>query len=79
MDIMRYTRVSTVPRAVAWLTFEENRGLSANTLSAYARALEDFFGFCVNEGIGVMDVGRDHIGAHCRHMCLVRHTSRYTD
>ena len=60
MDITRYVTVSAVPRAVDWLTFEENRGLAPNTLSAYARALEDFFRFCAGQGIGVMDVGRDH-------------------
>lgn len=66
MDITRYARVRTVPRAVDWLTFEENRGLSFNTLSAYARALEDFFGFCTDQGIGIMEVGRDHIGWYIR-------------
>lgn len=66
MDITRYARVRTVPRAVDWLTFEENRGLSPNTLSAYARALEDFFGFCTDQRIAVMEVGRDHIGWYIR-------------
>lgn len=79
MDITRYARVSTVPRAVDWLTFEENRGLSSNTLSAYARALEDFFGFCMDQGIGVMEVGRDQIGLYIRDLKvrpLPRHVPR---
>lgn len=66
MDSTRYATVSTVPRAVDWLTFEENRGLSPNTLSAYARTLEDFFRFCTDQRVGIMDVGRDHIGLYIR-------------
>jgi integrase/recombinase XerD len=66
MDITRYTTVSTVPRAVDWLTFEENRGLATNTLNAYARALEDFFKFCAVQGISIIEAGRDHIGRYIR-------------
>jgi len=64
MDFTRYPRLHAHERAVAWLTFECNRGLAENTLHAYARGLEDFFGFCATQGIEIVTVGRDTVGLY---------------
>lgn len=64
MDIARYARLSTHERIVAWLTFEQHRGLAENTLQAYARALEDFVEFCARQRIGITKVRQDTIGLY---------------
>lgn len=68
MDFSRYPHVQTHEWAVAWLTFESNRGLAENTLQAYARGLEDFFKFCATQDIEIMAVGRDVIGLYINEM-----------
>jgi integrase/recombinase XerD len=64
MEFSKYPNLRVHERAVAWLTFECNRGLAENTLHAYARGLEDFFTFCQIRGLEIMRVGRDHIGEY---------------
>lgn len=68
MDFSRYPHIQAHEQAVAWLTFESNRGLAENTLQAYARGLEDFFRFCVTQGLEIMAVGRDAIGWYIHEM-----------
>jgi integrase/recombinase XerD len=64
MEFDKYPYLGAHERAVAWITFECNRGLAENTLHAYARGLEDFFTFCQMREIAVSAVGRDHIGEY---------------
>jgi pyrroloquinoline quinone (PQQ) biosynthesis protein C len=37
----RYSKLARLPHARAWLTLQAALGLSANTIEAYGRALED--------------------------------------
>jgi integrase/recombinase XerD len=64
MDLSKYLRLQAQEQAVLWLTFECNRGLAENTLHAYARGLEDFFGFCIQQEIKLLHVGLDDIGLY---------------
>lgn len=66
MDLSKYPRLQAQEQAVLWLTFECNRGLAKNTLHAYARGLEDFFGFCTQQEINLLYVGLDDIGLYIR-------------
>jgi hypothetical protein len=41
----RYARIGNVDVARAWVALQANLGLAANTLDAYARALEEYLAF----------------------------------
>ena len=68
MDFSRYPHIQAHEQAVAWLTFERNRGLANNTLQTYAYGLEDFFTFCASQGIGVIKVTRDIVALYINDM-----------
>lgn len=50
--------------ALNWLTFQANRGLAANTLDAYVRAIEIYFAFLSKHGVTVEKATRADIGAY---------------
>lgn len=62
----RYPRADKVDVARAWLVLQADLGLAANTLEAYARAIEEYLAFSAGRDIPVVTAGRDHIAAYVR-------------
>jgi integrase/recombinase XerD len=63
-----YPRAAGNEVARNWLTFGANLGLAANTLDAYARALEEYLSFCADHCIAVTTATKDHIGGYVRYL-----------
>lgn len=51
-----------------WLSIQINLGLARNTIDAYARALEDYLRFCVNNSISIDEATREHIASYLHNM-----------
>ncbi len=49
--------------ARTWLELQANLGLAANTLDAYARAVEEYLAFSAGKDVHVISAGNDHIAA----------------
>ena len=62
----RYPRTDKVEVARAWLVLQANLGLAANTLDAYARALEEYLTFSAAKNVPVCTANKDHIAAYVR-------------
>jgi len=62
----RFPLVQQEPRAQSWLAMGANLGLAPNTVEAYARALEDFLGFCARSSAAPITASRAHIAAYLR-------------
>jgi integrase/recombinase XerD len=69
----RYPRVVDSEYARTWLEIQANLGLSANTLEAYGRALEDYLAFCSGRKIAAQAATREHIAAYVRDLTSRRH------
>jgi site-specific recombinase XerD len=62
----RYPRADKVDVVRAWLVLQANLGLAANTLDAYARAIEEYLAFSAGRDIPVITASRDHIATYVR-------------
>ena len=62
----RYPALAELPHARTWLTIQANLGLAPNTITAYGRALDDYFAFCARRGLEANIATRDHIAAYVR-------------
>jgi len=62
----RYPRVADSPLPRSWLQLQADRGLSANTIHAYGRALEDYLRFCESGEIEVVTATREHVARYIR-------------
>ena len=62
----RYPRVAENAHSRAWLTWQCNRGLAANTLEAYGRGLERHLLFLAGRGLTIESVTRLDIAAYVR-------------
>jgi site-specific recombinase XerD len=60
----RYPRVAESAHARAWLTWQCNRGLAANTLEAYGRGLERYLLFLAGRGLTIDSATRLDIAAY---------------
>jgi integrase/recombinase XerD len=60
----RYPRTAAFELTRRWLTIQLNLGLAANTIDAYARALEDYLTFSRRQSMSVALAGRDHVAAY---------------
>ena len=62
----RYPRAAELGVARTWLALQANLGLAANTLDAYARALEEYLAFSAAKDVPVVTATKDHIAAYVR-------------
>jgi site-specific recombinase XerD len=62
----RYPRVAENAHSRAWLTWQCNRGLAANTLEAYGRGLERYLLFLAGRGLTIEAATRLDIAAYVR-------------
>ena len=62
----RYPRVAESAHSQAWLRWQCNRGLAANTLEAYGRGLERHLLFLAGRGLAIEAVTRLDIAAYVR-------------
>ena len=67
---LRYPRAAGCGPARAWLQIQANLGLAANTLDAYARAVDDYFAFSAGKDVPVVTAAKDHIAAYVRDLTL---------
>jgi integrase/recombinase XerD len=68
----RYPRVAVHVIARKWLGIEANLGLSANTIDAYGRALEDYLTFSATPTADICDANREHISGYVHHLASRR-------
>ena len=66
-DGERHPHIQQQSLAQEWLQFQAVR-LSANTVSAYGNALEDFLAFCTRLEINPTTARRDHILLYIRNL-----------
>jgi integrase/recombinase XerD len=71
----RYPKVARLHHARSWLTLQAALGLSANTIEAYGRALEDYLAFSAHLEIDAASASRSHIAAYV-HDLATRPSSR---
>ena len=64
LDWSRYPQVAAAAVARAWIVAEALLGLSAKTIDAYARGLDDLLCFCGRHGIDPLDAGRGDIALY---------------
>jgi site-specific recombinase XerD len=64
----RYPRAAEFGVARSWLVLQANLGLAANTLDAYARAVEEYLAFSADKAVPVTSAGKDHIAAYVREL-----------
>src|SRR6202021_760046 len=62
----RYPRVAESAHSRAWLSWQCNRGLAANTLEAYGRGLERYLLFLAGRGLTIESATRLDIAAYVR-------------
>ena len=67
---LRYPRAAGCGPARAWLQIQANLGLAANTVDAYARAVDDYFAFSAGKDVPVVTAAKDHIAAYVRDLTL---------
>lgn len=60
----RYPVITQAPAAKAWLIIQINFGLAANTVEAYARALEHYLAFCGRQSIVAETAKREHLASY---------------
>jgi integrase/recombinase XerD len=74
----KYPKVAEHEQARTWLTIQVRLGLSANTLDAYSRGLEDYFAVCQKYAFPVITAKQEHIALYVNDMatreCLPRQT-----
>jgi len=64
----RYPRSAVTPDAKRWIESCVMLGLAANTIDAYARAVEEFLGFCQSRAIEVRGASREVIAQYVGHL-----------
>ena len=57
----RYPRIAQTMYARSWMQIQANLGLAANTIEAYARALEEYLALCFQQEIKAEAATREHI------------------
>ncbi len=62
----RYPRAADLGVARNWLVLQANLGLAANTLDAYARAVEEYLAFSGDKDVAAISATKDHIAAYVR-------------
>jgi hypothetical protein len=62
----RYPRVAASAHPRTWLKIQGDVGLTANTLDAYGRALDDYLAFTANRAIVAETANREHVAAYVR-------------
>jgi site-specific recombinase XerD len=67
----RFGRVFTNAYAKAWLTWQSNRGLAANTVAAYGWGLETYLLFLDGRGLKPESATRHDVAAYVRHLLPV--------
>ncbi|HLU11980.1 MAG TPA: site-specific integrase [Oceanobacillus sp.] len=60
----RCPQIASHEQARTWLTIQARLGLSANTLEAYSRGLEDYFTVCQRAAIPVLTAKHEHIAQY---------------
>jgi len=60
----RYPRVAAHNTGRAWLQIQANLMLAPNTIDAYARGLEQYLSFSLENGIQVETVSKDHVARY---------------
>lgn len=68
IDWGKYPLVARHDLPRTWLAFQANLGLASNTIQAYGRALNDYLGFCDEEGISFEGVTREHVARYVRNL-----------
>ena len=68
----RYSLVAGNVHSRAWLTWQCNRGLAANTLEAYGRGLERHLLFLASKGLTIEQTTRAEIAAYIRDLLSPR-------
>lgn len=66
----RYPLVAENVHSRAWLTWQCNRGLAANTLEAYGRGLERHLRFLAGKGLTIEQATRLEISAYIRDLFI---------
>jgi len=64
----RYPTVSQNPHGKSWLILLGNLGRADATLDAYARALSNYFGFCLGLGVRPETATLEHVSLYVRHL-----------
>jgi integrase/recombinase XerD len=64
--VQRSPRLGGCPLALQWLGLLADLGRSPRTVSAYARSLNDYLGFCERQGHDLASVGRAEVAAYVR-------------
>lgn len=64
----RFPLIAALELPRAWLNFQANRGLAANTVRAYGQALNDYLDFCRQKNISVEVATREHIALYIRNL-----------
>lgn len=64
-SIEKYPSLTCNPNIRSWLTIQSNLGLAENTLSAYARAMEDYLRFSIGKHCRAAMRGRNVVGENC--------------
>jgi integrase/recombinase XerD len=57
----RYPHVDKRQHAHTWLQIQANLGLAANTVEAYARALEEYLKLCSSSEVTAEEATKEHI------------------
>jgi integrase/recombinase XerD len=63
-SLEKYRSLAAHPNVRSWLTIQSNLGLAENTLSAYARAMEDYLRFSNGFSISIDGATREHISLY---------------
>lgn len=68
MNWQHYPLVFVQEQAQAWLILQERLGMAMNTLDAYGRGLEDYFGMCRQHAISIIGAKREDIALYVNDM-----------
>lgn len=63
-----FPTTATYPDAKRWIQSCVMLGLAPNTVTAYARAIEEFLGFCQNRSVEVQNASREVIAQYVGHL-----------
>ena len=62
----RYPTIQRSPHATTWLGIQVALGLASNTIEAYGRAVDDFFGFCAARLVEPDTAAKQHVAEYVR-------------
>jgi integrase/recombinase XerD len=66
LELERFPMVGKTEAACKWLSIQANLGLASNTLSAYARCLEDYLRYAEAHDVVVRTAGREDLAQYVR-------------